>query len=180
MANISNTFPVRSLARALQFAGTPSSSKSEDNDSDASSIHTNPETQKVMTEVQQTLESLKGQIPDEKWQILSKGANFFQVEMNRLKDSGRQWQRNADNMGTEFEYTSEQLEQKKQELKEVIKAKQELEQKYREQAEKYRKQGEKLKATEAQLQEEAELDAKIEQLNREAQGIQELLNRVKQ
>lgn len=156
----------------VNFSGSSKAGKQasvpDDNDSDASSIHTNPEAQQMMTEVQQTLEDIKGQISPEKWAILNKGANFFQVEVNRLKQSGRKWQRDADNIGAEFIYTSDQLEKKNAQLNQALQAKQELELKYTEQ-------GRTLKATQEQLADERRLDAEIERLSREAEEIREAI-----
>ena len=168
MPSISTLF--YSPHKAVQFGGNgKQAAVPEDNESDASSIHTNPETQKMVSDVHQTLKDLKGKISEEQWLTLTKGANFFQAEIGRLKNTGRKWQNNADTIGTEFEYTAEQLEKKEQQLKEALEAKQRLEQQSLEQTK-------KLKETEERLQDEAKLDAEIERLTRESQAIQAKLN----
>ena len=127
----------------------------------------------MVTQVDQTLDRIKSKISPEDWAVLSKAKIHFVDEVNRMKHSGRKWQRDADNIGTEFMYTSDQLEQTNRKLKDALKAKQELEQKQLEQSR-------KLKATVEQLKDEAELDAEIERLTRESLEIQENLRRAKQ
>jgi len=179
VTHISNAYRSVHWANPLHFAGklkhSKESSTPDGDESDASSIHTNPETNQMVSAVDQTLDKIKSQISAEDWALLSKAKIHFVDEVNRMKHSGRKWQRDADNIGTEFMYTSDQLEKKERELTQALKAKQELEQKYAEQ-------GKKLKATEIQLEEQlqdgARIDAEIERLSREANEIKEKLGNV--
>jgi len=186
-------------AHRVRFTGDEESGRkkrkieSTASDSDASSIHTDPEQQQIAANVYATLDAIKDKISPEQYAVLNRGANFVQKEIERLKRTGRQWQNKFEQKNSEtfqqLQYLAHQLRESraryqiiedectslKEQNAKLERDKNLLQKKYEEQTPYVHTQRQKIEELELLLKEQETLTNSIAQLEKEATEIKDML-----